>query len=451
MTLCPYVHLSVCPCLSVSVYLPDCLSICLSVCLSICLSVHPSACPSFCLSVCMCVHVCVSVRPSVCLSFCLPVCLSVSVGLSGRIRVPTITADEYFCCLISLHAFIFPDVICTGIKMPGPMEAVVVNCTEELKTPPVPPRRFNMDFTPPRPLETQSTISTPPAVPPSPNSASFYQPIRESPHLYSPISDQDPFQSMRHKDTIISPSTDHGLFHPIMGQDTMSSPINSLGFSPVVPPVVDLTTHPGLLANFRVAMETKDPRRTPISSPVYEEIDFDPLRSRSSTPSTGSSTITAEHDGKQSTGTGNTPTRNVSVNVPLLSPVDGAVRAGSLSARDYLELGKKREIIGGINSSEIDRRDEDFNRGIEDGEIFHCSVETITDTGKLWLMFSVILAHLALSPKDQCRCRLWIISVRSIETYNFFRFKLTVLFWLTWHLGKWINRMMYPSTIQSVG
>ena len=158
--------------------------------------------------------------------------------------------------------------------MPGQMEAVIVNCSEGVETPSVPPRRFNMDFTP------QS-----PPVPPPPKSPSHYESIRSSPHLYSSVMEADPF----------------GTFQPIRGQEALSLPYNSQDTSPVVPPVVNLTTHPGLLANFRVAMETYDPRRTPISSPVYDHIEFDldPINSRSSTPSTGSSTITAEHDGKQ--------------------------------------------------------------------------------------------------------------------------------------------------------
>ena len=170
--------------------------------------------------------------------------------------------------------------------MPGQMEAMIVNCSEGVETPPVPPRRFNMDLTPQNP-----------PVPPRPKSPSHYESIGSSPRLYSSVMEADPF----------------GTFQPIKDQDALSSRINHQDISPVVPPAVNLTTHPGLLANFRIAMETYDPRRTPISSPVYDQIEFDldPMNSRSSTPSTGSSTITAEHDGKQ-----NGNDHNLSVNFP---------------------------------------------------------------------------------------------------------------------------------------
>ena len=244
--------------------------------------------------------------------------------------------------------------------MPGQMEAVIVNCPEGMETPPVPPRRFTMDFTP------QS-----PPVPPRPKSPSHYEPIRSSPHLYSSVTEADPF----------------GTFQPIRGQDALCLSFNSEDTSPVVPPVVNLTTHPGLLANFKIAMETYDPRRTPISSPVYDHIEFDLdcTNSRSSTPSTGSSTITAEHDGKQ-TGNDqnlsvNLPTGSGSGNMPMLSPVDGAVRAGSLSARDYLQSGWKREKGEGTKS---DRGYKVISGGTNEGEVYPWYTEdTVTETGKL--------------------------------------------------------------------
>ena len=68
-------HLSVCPpiCLSVHVSVP--LSVCLYVLPSLCLSVCPSVCPmSVCL--CLCLSVCLSIRLSVSLSVCLSIWLS---------------------------------------------------------------------------------------------------------------------------------------------------------------------------------------------------------------------------------------------------------------------------------------------------------------------------------------------------------------------------------------
>ena len=252
--------------------------------------------------------------------------------------------------------------------MPGQMEAMIVNCSEGMETPPVPPRRFNMDLTP------QS-----PPVPPRPKSPSHYESIGSSPHPYSSVMEADPF----------------GTFQPIKDQDALSSRISNQDISPVVLPVVNFTTHPGLLANFRIAMETCDPRRTPLSSPVYDQIEFnlDPMNSRSSTPSTGSSTITAEHDGKQ---TGNDPNLSINfptgsgrANKPMLSPVDGAVRAGSLSARDYLESGWKRETGEGLQS-DIDRGYDAFSRGIIDREVYPWYAEdNVRETGKLFIYQSL--------------------------------------------------------------
>ena len=51
----------------------------------------------------------------------------------------------------------------------------------------------------------------------------------------------------------------------------------------------------------------------------------------------------------------------------MLSPVDGAVRAGSLSARHYLESGWKRETGEGLGSH-VDRGYNAFSRGIIDRE-----------------------------------------------------------------------------------
>ncbi len=190
---------------------------------------------------------------------------------------------------------------------------------------------------------------------------------------------------------------------------------------------MDSPLQPGILGHFTFTMDTQDPRRRGISpAHVYEEIpDLDRdlyFTSRSSTPSTGSSTITAEHDGKQ---TGNTflDTQNGAMETKMadfdsleangsagvltrsdnshtgssrisngsyttttgsgarfpgcnsngdflyLSPVDGAVKAGSLSAKDCLECVKRRESNGGIDAHWMDRGSEDYNRGVAENII----------------------------------------------------------------------------------
>ena len=123
------------------------------------------------------------------------------------------------------------------------------------------------------------------------------------------------------------------------------------------------------------------PRPHSPSPPIYEEIDqyqsprkeldltkvqdieFNP--SRSSTPSTGSSTITLDNssgihpltsDGltnhlqggllKEGTSCGKESHGISQDKALILSPVDGAVRAGSLSAKDYLEGTLSRQGAG---------------------------------------------------------------------------------------------------------
>ena len=75
------------------------------------------------------------------------------------------------------------------------------------------------------------------------------------------------------------------------------------------------------------------------------------------------------------------PTGSGSGNMPMLSPVDGAVRAGSLSARDYLESGWKRDTGERIQS---DRGYKGFSTGIKEGEIYPWyTKDTVMETGKL--------------------------------------------------------------------
>ena len=84
----------------------------------------------------------------------------------------------------------------------------------------------------------------------------------------------------------------------------------------------------------------------------------------------------------------------------MLSPVDGAVRAGSLSARDYLESGWKRETGEGLQG-DIDRGYDAFSRGIINREVYPWYAEdTVRETGKLFIYqsftFSLILMKITV-------------------------------------------------------
>ncbi len=167
---------------------------------------------------------------------------------------------------------------------------------------------------------------------------------------------------------------------------------------------------------------------------IYEEIpDLDHGSSRSNTPSSESCTIIAEHDGKPagstrkvvkdtkcfgwctgsktistgsdlwkigssfeshviktgslsvSTGSAGSHTGNGilsagSAAVPLLSPVDGAVRGGTLTGREYLECVRRTELRGGVQR--MDRKRQSLEReapeqndvldGSEGGEYISC-------------------------------------------------------------------------------
>jgi hypothetical protein len=125
MSICPYVHLSLCPSVPMSICPYVHLSLCPSVPVSIFPCVHLSLCPSVPVSICPCVHH--SLRPSVYLSVYVlfptvyPYVL-MSVGLPAclfiHLTVIATTSVFQFVCLISFINCLCPSVcLCTCIRM----------------------------------------------------------------------------------------------------------------------------------------------------------------------------------------------------------------------------------------------------------------------------------------------------------------------------------------------